>query len=318
MPFTRNVSTPRITTVATLVAATLMLGGCFSNPIDEVVDQIDEAVAGEAAADAPADDEQADAIEVEVEDSDGEVGLTSGNTVPDGFPAEVPYIDGRIIVGQVAGTGDNKLWSLGIAVDDVEAAFAEQVELVRAEGFEPGLDSPDGLLKQFSKDGLALSVSASELADGQPMVMVQVQSTASDDGSSRPEDGANDADTDNADAVDGDIVCEDGDAAARAEIPNELAELSVPFYPCLVEMSAIPGSDPLFVGEYDTDHPSVLVEAEILLQFEGSDWEVTSRANEGDNTITQAEMPGYSLVVVVGPSRMPDAESSVHYTLRPQ
>lgn len=306
MPFTRNVHAARSATVATLLAATMMLGGCFSNPLDEVVEQIDEAAAEE---------EPAEAVEVEIEDSDGEVGIESGNTVPDGFPAEVPYIDGRIIVGQAAGTGDNKLWSLGIAVEDVEAAFAEQVELVRAEGFELGFDSPDGHLKQFSKDGLALSVSASETADGQPIVMVQVQSTAADDGSAPPESDAN---TDNADADGDDIVCEDGDAAARAEMPTELAELDVPFYPCLVEMSAIPGSDPLFVGEYDTDHPSVLVEAEILLQFEGSGWEVISRANEGDNTITQAEMPGYSLVVVVGPSRMPDAESSVHYTLRPQ
>ena len=50
----------------------------------------------------------------------------------------------------------------------------------------------------------------------------------------------------------------------------------------------MPGSDPLFVGEYDTDHEMIIVEMEIVNQFDASDWIVTERTVEGDNAITHA------------------------------
>ncbi|SFS00900.1 hypothetical protein SAMN04487783_0496 [Agrococcus baldri] len=110
--------------------------------------------------------------------------------------------------------------------------------------------------------------------------------------------------------------CDDaefGDVAAR---PDPLAELGIPFYPCTREMTAMPGTDPLFVGEYVTDHELIIVEAAIVAQFDASDWEITDSTVEGDNAIRTAQMPGYSLVVVVGPERTNPDSSSIHYTLR--
>ncbi|MGO1513877.1 MAG: hypothetical protein ACTJGQ_11055 [Agrococcus casei] len=113
-------------------------------------------------------------------------------------------------------------------------------------------------------------------------------------------------------------ACSDEDSGYVTSPPALLAELSVPFYPCVKEMTAMPGSDPLFVGEYDTDHEMIIVEMEIVNQFDASDWIVTERTVEGDNAITHAQKPGYELVVVIGPSRTDAAAASVHYTLREQ
>lgn len=111
-------------------------------------------------------------------------------------------------------------------------------------------------------------------------------------------------------------ACEDqGETTDFAVIPDQLDDLDVPFYPCVREMVAMTGSDPLFVGEYDTHQASIIVEMSIKDQFDASEWEVTERSVAGDNAITKAQKPGYSLVVAIGPSRTPGAESSIHYTL---
>lgn len=111
-------------------------------------------------------------------------------------------------------------------------------------------------------------------------------------------------------------TCADGEFGAAATSPARFAALAVPFYPCVREMAAMTGSDPLFVGEYVTDHELIIVEAAIVAQFEASDWEVTEVSVEGDNAIRKAQLPGYSLVVVVGPERTNPERSSIHYTLR--
>lgn len=124
------------------------------------------------------------------------------------------------------------------------------------------------------------------------------------------------ADANSAEESADDTVCDDEAFTDAATIPPQLAELDVPFYACAHEMVAISESDPLFVGEYDTTHESILVEMSITDQFDASDWEVSERTVEGDNAITHAQKPGYTLVVAIGPSRTPEATSSVHYTLR--
>lgn len=113
-------------------------------------------------------------------------------------------------------------------------------------------------------------------------------------------------------------ACTDDAFGDSAVIPDVLADAGVPFYPCTVEMVAMPGTDPLFVGEYDTSHALIMVEMEITNQFDASDWTVSERTVEGDNAITHAQKPGYELVVVIGPSRTDAAAASVHYTLREQ
>lgn len=111
-------------------------------------------------------------------------------------------------------------------------------------------------------------------------------------------------------------ACEDEAFPTPAPVPDELAELDIPFYPCAHEMTAIAASDPLFVGEYETSHELIVVEMAITNQFDASDWETGERTTDGDNAITQAHKPGYTLVVALGPTRGNESHSSIHYTLR--
>src|SRR5690554_6102737 len=97
------------------------------------------------------------------------------------------------------------------------------------------------------------------------------------------------ADANSAEESADDTVCDDEAFTDAATIPPQLAELDVPFYACAHEMVAISESDPLFVGEYDTTHESILVEMSITDQFDASDWEVSERTVEGDNAITHAQ-----------------------------
>lgn len=113
-------------------------------------------------------------------------------------------------------------------------------------------------------------------------------------------------------------ACDDEEFTGAAMAPSQLADLGVPFYSCTHEETAVTGTDPLFVGEYVTNHELIIVEMAIADQFDASDWEVTDRSVEGDNAVTHAQKPGYSLVVAIGPTRMAPTDSSIHYTLRTQ
>lgn len=135
-----------------------------------------------------------------------------------------------------------------------------------------------------------------------------------------PDDVTEDADI-NAEADVESVVggCDDVEFIDAATIPSQLSDIGVPFYPCTHEAVARTDTDPLFfVGEYDTNHELIIVEMDITAQFDASDWEITDRTVEGDNAITQAQKPGYSLVVAIGPSRTSHTENSIHYTLREQ
>ena len=51
----------------------------------------------------------------------GDVSLP-GNSVPDDFPADVPLIDGEVIMGAGIGTTDGKAWNVTIKVTGLDAA----------------------------------------------------------------------------------------------------------------------------------------------------------------------------------------------------
>ena len=51
----------------------------------------------------------------------GDVSLP-GNSVPDDFPAEVPLIDGDVVMGAGVGTADGKAWNVTIKVTGLDAA----------------------------------------------------------------------------------------------------------------------------------------------------------------------------------------------------
>lgn len=113
-----------------------------------------------------------------------------------------------------------------------------------------------------------------------------------------------------------DETCSATELAAASTAPAVFAELRVPFYPCGQEMTAVPGTDPLFVGEYVTGHELDTVTKVINDQFEESDWEIVGTTVEGTNTVSTAQKPGYSLVVVIGPTYMAETDVSIIYTLR--
>ena len=65
----------------------------------------------------------------------GEVNVSMGS-LPDGWPAEVPVIDGQIIVGGTADTEDGTPgWNVTIKVES-EAVFAEIATQLEGAGFE--------------------------------------------------------------------------------------------------------------------------------------------------------------------------------------
>lgn len=114
-----------------------------------------------------------------------------------------------------------------------------------------------------------------------------------------------------------DETCNATELAAASPAPAVFAELRVPFYPCGQEMTAVSGTDPIFVGEYVTGHELDTVTKVINDQFEESDWEVVGTTVEGTNTVSTAQKPGYSLVVVIGLTYMSETDISIIYTLRP-
>lgn len=116
----------------------------------------------------------------------------------------------------------------------------------------------------------------------------------------------------------GSATCADLGFVGDAVVPPELADLGVPFYECVEEAVAMPGSDPLFVGEYDSGQDVDVIEELFQETFDRSDWKVVSSTVEAHNAITRAHRPGYHLVVAIGPSRSAEAATSIHYTLRAQ
>lgn len=112
-------------------------------------------------------------------------------------------------------------------------------------------------------------------------------------------------------------VCSDTDFGEAATMPELLSDLSIPFYACTHEMEALTGTDPLFVGAYDTNHEMIIVEMAIATQLEDSGWDTLDHSVEGDTAVRKAEKPGYSLVIAIGPERT-GAGTSIYYTLREQ
>lgn len=86
-----------------------------------------------------------DAVQGAVEDATGvDVNLDS-NTLPDGFPAEVPTISGDIKVSGSLGVGADKVWTVSIAVADLAAGYEDAKGKLLGAGFTSDFDaSADG------------------------------------------------------------------------------------------------------------------------------------------------------------------------------
>ena len=119
------------------LAMTPALAGCFGNPVETII----EGATG------------------------GEVDL-GGTSIPDGFPAEVPVIDGEIVYGAGIGSGADKIYNVTVKVTDgsvlqqiktdLEAAgFASQGDVTDEAGGGTFIGSNDTLavLVVVSNDG---------------------------------------------------------------------------------------------------------------------------------------------------------------------
>lgn len=87
-------------TLATAVAAvlTVSMSGCFSNPVDKLMDKVTEQGAGKLV-------EQA---------TGGKVDIGSTGEMPKDFPAEVPLVSTDVISSFSMKVDDGKTWTVGV------------------------------------------------------------------------------------------------------------------------------------------------------------------------------------------------------------
>ena len=88
----------------------------------------------------------------------GDVSLP-GNSVPDDFPAEVPLIEGEVILGAGIGSTDGKAWNVTIKVTGLDAADTIKAELEGA-GFTsaPGASTGESSALLYTSDAYSVAV----------------------------------------------------------------------------------------------------------------------------------------------------------------
>lgn len=118
--------------VAVALATTLSLSGCFGNPLDQIGDKINEGIAEGAA-------------EKLIEGATGgDLNLETDGSMPDGFPSEVPVLDGKVQSSMGMTVEGTKMWMVSFVVDDAKSAVNLAREKLLAAGFEESVwtDSP--------------------------------------------------------------------------------------------------------------------------------------------------------------------------------
>ncbi|MGF3055531.1 hypothetical protein [Microbacterium sp. YY-01] len=168
-----------------------------------------------------------------------------------------------------------------------------------------------GAIMALSVGGCAGAGEASPSDTPTPAAETVPTETAPRDTTEQTPDAVPQASGDDSDAGCQNVMFDDA-----AEIPAILAENDVPFYPCTHKMTGVQADDPLFVGEFVTEHELTIVNMVVRDQFEASGWEIVDRTVDGQNTVNQARKDGLFLVLVVGPERTDDFITSLHYTLR--
>jgi len=58
-------------------------------------------------------------------DNGQEIDLNTDGGMPDGFPENIPVIEGDVISGVAVGDGETQTWTVQIAITDPEAAYNE-------------------------------------------------------------------------------------------------------------------------------------------------------------------------------------------------
>src|SRR5690554_2675545 len=108
-----------------------------------------------------------------------------------------------------------------------------------------------------------------------------------------------------------------GTSALPANLPDGFPNIGVPFYSGTTLMAATGNGDP-YVLEYQSADDQGTVNAFMADTLVENCWELLETTTEGNMSVNKAWTPGYSLVIAVGPDRVDDALTGIHYTLREQ
>jgi hypothetical protein len=140
-----------VTLAATMaVGMTPLLAGCF-NPIQAALEQGVQDVTGDALG--------------------GDVDLNldgNGASMPEGWPSEVPVIDGTIESSVRLGSGDTQTWSVTITVANTDEAWATIRSDFEGAGFTTDFESvsSDGAMGSFSDGSYSVIVDIAEDGSG--------------------------------------------------------------------------------------------------------------------------------------------------------
>jgi hypothetical protein len=141
-----------------LLALVLATAGCGNAVEGLAQDTVERAIENELGSEA---DVQVDGDSFTVDTGDGSVTAGSG-TVPDGFPADVPLVDGDITFAQTATTDGKRGWTVQVnAAGDPADVAAQVADDLTAAGFE---------VENLPADGSATIVA--ERADLSALVLV--------------------------------------------------------------------------------------------------------------------------------------------------
>ena len=129
--------------VAILVALAMApaLTGCFGNPIEGIIEQA----------------------------TGGDVDL-GGPGVPDGFPSEVPLIDGEVVYGMSVGNSDGNVWNVTVkvggegAIDDIRAQLEGAGFTENEAGI--GSETAEGATAIYESDAYGVLVVVTKDGDG--------------------------------------------------------------------------------------------------------------------------------------------------------
>jgi hypothetical protein len=156
--------------------------------------------------------------------------------------------------------------------------------------------------------GLALSVAACAT----PAEPATAPDTTASDSAPTTEEAPADAATE--------TECHSGSVstgALPAGLPEGFPNIGVPFYSGTTLMAATGDGDP-YVLEYQSADEQATVNTFIADTLVENCWELLETTTEGTMSVNKAWTPGYSLVIAIGPDRVDEALTGIHYTLREQ
>ena len=115
------------------------------------------------------------------EGQDLDLDLDAGGKLPEGFPDDVPVIDGRIDQSTRISLGEGTSWMVEFEVDDPDAGFDEAEQLLLDAGFESTaeIDTDGAKMRYFAKGDLQVYL-AFNPGDHTPSVMYNVTQAASE------------------------------------------------------------------------------------------------------------------------------------------